>query len=103
LNVTANTPPLLGTYPASEVAPGATIMVTPSAPPSDNGTLNVALSAPGFDGVLAIDGRGVITVSHAGPNGVHTITVTATDNCGAISTSTFVLTVAPPRRRSVSH
>src|SRR5205085_7137182 len=36
---------------------------------------------------------GVISISNALPNGTHTITVRATDNCGAVTDSQFILTV----------
>ena len=94
VNVTANTAPTLGSYPASSVAAGGSTTVTPGAAPSDNGTINsLTASAPGFTGTLSVNAAGVVSVSNAGPAGPFTVTVTATDNCGASSTASFSLTV----------
>jgi uncharacterized protein YjdB len=43
--------------------------------------------------MVTIDTNGLVTVTNAGPAGSYTVTVTATDNCGA-QTRTFTLTVA---------
>jgi trimeric autotransporter adhesin len=96
VNVTANTAPVQGTYAATTVATAAGTTVTPSAAPTDNGTITtVTAAAPGFTGTLSVNSTtGVVTVGAAAPAGVFTVTVTATDNCGATSTSTFQLTVA---------
>lgn len=93
VNVTANTPPSLGTYPASRVSLGGSINVIPSAGPSETlGSLSA--SAPGFSGILTANkGSGMIVISNAGPAGNYTVTITATDDCGASSSKTFALTV----------
>ncbi|MGH9846707.1 MAG: cadherin repeat domain-containing protein, partial [Blastocatellia bacterium] len=95
--VTANTPPALGVYPATSLNLGGGATVTPAGAPSDNGSItNLAASiAPGgFAGTLSINQTtGAVTVSNAGPKGSYTVTVTATDNCGAASTRAFPLTV----------
>lgn len=91
-----NAAPTLGTYPNTSVNAGAGTTVTPNAAPSDtNGSVtSVTAAAPGFTGTFSGNpATGVITVNNAGPAGVHTVTVTATDNCGATSTTTFQLTV----------
>jgi hypothetical protein len=95
VNVTDNTPPSLGTYPATQVNAGAGTTVMPSAPPSDNSSIqSLTASAPGFSGTLAGNpATGAITITNANPPGSYTVTVTATDNCGATSTATFSLTV----------
>jgi len=96
VNVTANPPPALGDYPSTSVAFGGGATVTPSGPPSDNGSISsVTATAPGFTGALAVNAAtGVVTVSGAGPAGIFPVTVKATDNCGAMTTKTFTLTVA---------
>ncbi len=96
VNVTANSPPTLGTYGATNVVVGAGNTVTPSAPPSDNGTIStITASAPLFTGTFSVNtGTGVVTVSNAGPAGVYTVTVLATDACGDTSQTTFQLTVS---------
>jgi Cadherin-like domain len=69
--------------------------VTPNAAPTDNGTVStVTASAPSFTGTLTGNATtGVITVQTAGPGGSYTVTVTATDNCGTTTTTTFQLVV----------
>jgi uncharacterized repeat protein (TIGR01451 family) len=95
VNVTANTPPVQGNYSASNVNAGAGTTITPSAAPTDNALItSIVASAPGFTGGFNVNtATGVITVTNAGPMGAFTVTVTATDNCGATSAKTFVLTV----------
>ncbi len=96
VNVIANSPPALGSYPnAGPLAVGGGTTVTPTAAPADNGSVTgLAAAAPGFGGTLTANpATGVVTVTNAGPSGVYTVTVTATDNCGATSTATFQLTV----------
>lgn len=97
VNVTPNTPPTLGVYPATNIATvGGSDTVTPGAAPSDNGTIvTLTAVAPGFTGTLTGNpATGVISVTNAGPVGSYTVTVTATDNCGATTTTTFTLSVA---------
>jgi trimeric autotransporter adhesin len=95
VNVTANSAPVLGVYPAGSATTGLGSTVTPGAAPSDNGAVaTLTASAPGFTGSFSGNPTtGVITVSNAGPAAVYTVTVTATDNCGSTSTATFSLTV----------
>jgi hypothetical protein len=96
VDVTANTPPVLGTWPDTVLATGAGADVTPSAPPSDNGTVTslTAATTAGFTGSLSGNpATGVITIANAGPAGAWPVTVTATDNCAATTTRNFTLTV----------
>lgn len=91
--------PTLGNYPATgPINVGTGVTVTPTVSPSQSPTLgSVTASAPGFTGSFSVNKTtGVVTVSNAGPAGVHTVTVTATDNCGATATQTFNLTVNGP-------
>ncbi len=96
ITVTANTPPALGAYPnTGPINTGSNTTITPSTAPTDNGTVaSLAASAPGFTGTFnGTPATGVITVANAGPAGNYTVTVTATDNCGAAATTTFTLAV----------
>ncbi|HNG31486.1 MAG TPA: putative Ig domain-containing protein, partial [Blastocatellia bacterium] len=95
VNVTANTPPTVGTYANTTVATGGGIIVTPSAAPADNCSIaGVTASAPGFTGSFSGNtSTGAVTISNAGPSGTYTVTVTVTDNCGATTQQTFTLTV----------
>ena len=96
VNVTANTAPVLGTYGASTATTGGTTAVTPSAVPSDNGSVvSVTASASGFTGTFTGNPTtGVITITNAGPVGSYVVTVTATDNCGTTITTTFTLAIS---------
>ena len=100
VNVTANAAPTLGTYGSTTLIAGNGTTVTPSAAPTDNGSVaTVTASAPGFTGTFSGNAAtGVITISNAGPaSGTpYVVTVTATDNCGSTTTSTFNLTVNAP-------
>jgi uncharacterized protein (TIGR03437 family) len=95
INVTANTKPALGTYSATGIGFGASATVTPSAAPVDNGSItSIAAAAPNFAGTFSVNPTtGAVTISNARPGGDYTVTVTATDNCGAVTTTTFPLTV----------
>ncbi len=98
LSVTVNPNPLpaLGTYPATSVTVGGAVTVLPSAVPSDNGSVvTLTASAPGFTGTLVGNpATGTITVTNVNSPGNYTVSVTATDNCGARTTRTFTLTAA---------
>ncbi len=100
VNVTANTPPTLGTYlAAGPINAGGGITVTPSGPaPSDNGTVSsITATASGFTGSFSGNPvTGAITITNAGPAGFFIVTVTATDNCGVTATTTFSLFVNCP-------
>ena len=98
VSVTSNPVPVLGTYPTTNVAGGASTTVTPDAVPTDNGTVaTLTAAAPGFTGTFSGNpATGVITVTNANPPGSYSVTVTATDNCGATSTATFTLNVNNP-------
>ncbi|MBX7222261.1 MAG: pre-peptidase C-terminal domain-containing protein [Blastocatellia bacterium] len=96
VNVTVNTAPTL-TYAAATVATGGSRIVSPATGPSDNGSVaGIAVQSQGtFTGTVSVNSAtGVVTVANAGPNGTHTITIRATDNCGTTTDATISLTVA---------
>jgi hypothetical protein len=67
-------------------------VVTPIEPPA--GFAGFAVSAPDFRGDLSVDQTtGVVDISRARPVGNHTVTVNATDLCGATLTRSFTLIV----------
>jgi hypothetical protein len=99
VNVSANTAPSLGAYPAAQVAPGGGTTVTPDTAPADNGSVTAlgAAAVPAFGGTLTGNpATGVVTVANAPAGGNYTVTVTATDNCGATNQATFGLGVCGP-------
>ncbi|MBL8243133.1 MAG: hypothetical protein JNL89_03035, partial [Rhodanobacteraceae bacterium] len=70
--------------------------INPATGPSDNGSITSIQLLPqgGYGGTISINSTtGVITLSNATPIGSHTISVRATDNCGAFTDSSFQLTV----------
>ena len=95
VNLNPNTNPTL-TYAASSVGLGSGRTINPATGPSDNGSITSIQLLPqgGYGGTISINSTtGVITLSNATPVGSHTISVRATDNCGAFTDSSFQLTV----------
>lgn len=97
VNVTANPPPVLGAYPApAPLLAGASVEVTPSAAPADNGSLvSVVASVPGaYTGSVSVNPTtGVVMLSNVRPAGTFTANLTATDNCGATTSTSFNFSV----------
>ncbi|MFZ4984610.1 MAG: beta strand repeat-containing protein, partial [Blastocatellia bacterium] len=96
--VSGNTAPTL-TYAAATVNSGGTGTVVPATGPGDNGSVvSVDLLNPGtYTGTVTVNSSGVVSISGAAPSGSHTITIRATDNCGATTDATIALMVnAPP-------
>ena len=95
ITVTANTAPVL-TYQNQTVALAGSIMIIPATGPSDNVAVSsiVKQSNGTYTGSISVNNTtGVIAVSNAAPAGTHTITIRATDNCGATTDASFTLTV----------
>ncbi len=84
VNVTPNTPPSLA-YSSVNIGVGNGASQNPSSGLSDNGSVtNVSiLSAGTYAGVISVSSIGTLSLSNATPAGNHSITVRATDNCGA--------------------
>ncbi len=98
VTVTPNSAPTLGNYPTTTIPQGSGTTVTPDAAPSDNVTItSITASAPAFTGTFSVNTTsGTVTISNAAPVGAYTVTVTATDNCDVITTTSFLLNVDPP-------
>ena len=95
VTVTANTAPVL-TYSNQTLLSGAALNISPATGPSDNGLIStIALLSQGtYTGTIGVNNStGVVAISNAAPIGMHTITVRATDNCGAQTDASFTLTV----------
>jgi uncharacterized repeat protein (TIGR01451 family) len=100
VNVTANTAPTLSYNDPPLVSTGSSVNVSPATPPSDNGSITSfavqSVSPASFAGTVSVDNAGVVSVTNASPGGSYTVTVRATDNCGAFTDATFVLNVNQP-------
>ena len=100
VSVTPNAATTFGTYSNTIVQLNGGGTVTPSVAPTDNGTftLTVAASPNTLNDDLSVNQTtGVVTIAGAEPFGTYTVTVTATDNCGATSSANFQVVVnAPP-------
>ncbi len=98
VTVTSNTAPTL-TYGNQSVAASGSLTINPATGPSDNGTLSsIAVQSQGsYTGTISVNnGTGIISLSGAKPSGQHTITIRATDNCGAPTDTAFTLNVSGP-------
>jgi len=96
VTVTANSAPVLS-YSNQSVALGGALTINPASGPSDNGTVSsiIVQSQGTYTGSISVNNStGVISISGAAPAGTHTITIRATDNCGATTNASFTLTVS---------
>ena len=103
VDVTPNAPPDIGGYAAATIPLAGSVAIAPSVPPADSGGIkSVVATAPGFDGTLSVDQiTGTVTVTNARPAGQYIVSVTASDNCDAASTTTFDLNVLPATTSTV--
>ena len=94
LNVSANSSPNLS-YGNQSVDSGDATSVNPATGPGDNGSVvSIAVQDTAtYTGTISVDAAGVVSISNAQPVGSHTITIRATDNCGAIVDAMFELQV----------
>ncbi|MFN6963200.1 MAG: Calx-beta domain-containing protein [Pyrinomonadaceae bacterium] len=95
--VTANPAPTLTFNNPSSIQLNGSTTVNP-ATSGDNGTVSYALQGQGtYTGTISVNSStGAVSISNAAPAGTHTITVRATDNCGATTDASFSLTVVTP-------
>jgi Calx-beta domain len=95
--VTPNTAPTLIYQDQAAVVFNGSLTVNPVAIPSDNGSVKsiVKQSSGTFTGDITVNSAtGGVFITNAAPAGTHTITIRATDNCGAITDRSFTLTVS---------
>jgi uncharacterized repeat protein (TIGR01451 family) len=94
----SNAEPTLA-YDSQALAPNGSLNINPTIGPADDGTVTsiVAQSTGTYTGGLSIDNTtGVVSFSNAAPIGDHTITIRATDSCGAFTDASFILHVSSP-------
>ncbi len=99
VNEQANPAPTLGNYADSTIVENCKLVLTPDAAPADNELVeSVTGEGPeGFTGDISVDAvTGTVTVTGNGPVGSHAITITATDNHGAVFQRVFTLNVVAP-------
>ncbi|HLN96841.1 MAG TPA: FG-GAP-like repeat-containing protein, partial [Pyrinomonadaceae bacterium] len=94
ITVTANAAPTL-TYQNQSVALNGSLTINPATGPADNGTVSIIKQSSGtYTGDISVNEiTGVVSISNAAPEGTHTITIRATDNCAATTDASFTLTV----------
>jgi trimeric autotransporter adhesin len=96
VNVTPNTPPGLGMYPATSGLIYDVLTIAPNFAPGDNGSIvNLTAAVPHlpFGQLNANPVTGVVTHEARGPAGSFVATVSAQDNCFATTQTTFPLTI----------
>ncbi len=94
VNVAANASPSLS-YPITGVALNGATTITPNTG-SDNGSItgfSIVSVVPPLTTAPTVNASGVVSVTNAAPFGLHTVTVRATDNCGATTDTSFTLNV----------
>ena len=93
VTVTQNTAPMIG-YGNVTVGFNDSATNLPSLAEDNGAIVDYALQDTGsYGGNISVDFTGLVTISGAAPSGTHTITIRATDDCGASSDTSFTLTV----------
>jgi hypothetical protein len=88
-------PPTL-TYSNQAVPVNESLIINPATGPSDDVTVSsIAVQSVGsYTGGISVNNEtGAVSISNAVPGGTHSLTIRATDNCGAITDASFLLTV----------
>jgi hypothetical protein len=94
--VTANTAPTLSYSTPQSVGFNGSLNLTPTAA-TDNGSIigyAVQSVVPALTTTPTVNASGVVSITNAQPAGSHTITIRATDNCGATKDASFMLNVS---------
>jgi predicted outer membrane repeat protein len=100
VSVTPNAPPVLSypNGPHSVVSGGSLIVNSTSA--SDNvaiASFSLVDASNTFTGTVVVNNAtGAVSITNAGPPGSYSVTVRATDNCGASTAASFTLNVSCP-------
>lgn len=95
VSVLPNDQPVL-TYAPIGVPLSGSGSINPSLGPSDLGSITsiVVQSTGSYTGTISVDTGGVVSYANAAPVGTHTVTIRATDNCGATRDAAIALTVS---------
>lgn len=84
-------------YAQQSVRAGASFTLPPTIGPLPAGafqSVSVLSVAPsGFAGSINVDLSGVVSINNAGPAGNYTVTIRATDTCGAMADASFIIRV----------
>jgi hypothetical protein len=94
--VVANPVPVLTYATPSAVVFNNSLVINPATGPSDNTSVSsISVQSTGtYTGTINVNNTtGVVSISNAAPAGTHTITIRATDSCGASTNASFTLTV----------
>jgi hypothetical protein len=94
--VVANPAPVLTYATPSAVIFNNSLVINPATGPSDNTSVSsISVQSTGtYTGTISVNNTtGVVSISNAAPAGTHTITIRATDSCGAFTDASFTLTV----------
>ncbi len=94
--VTANSAPALSYQSTQPVVFGGTLNIAPTAASDDGSVTYQVLAGHGLATAPSVNGTGEISITNAQPAGAHSITVRATDNCGATTDVSFTLHVQSP-------
>lgn len=93
VNVSANTPPELA-YAAQTIELNGSGNFSPTAGPSDNGSLTMSVFSTGtYQGGINVAANGVVSLTNARPSGTHTLRIRALDNCSVAQIVDVPLTI----------
>jgi hypothetical protein len=104
INVAPNQPPDLVYAEQETVTSGASRLITPLVAIDQNAIQSITLQSAGtYTGSISVDNlTGVVSVGNGAPDGNHTISIRATDSCGAITDASFSLIVGDAKTLAVS-
>ncbi|MEQ1607114.1 MAG: MBG domain-containing protein [Pyrinomonadaceae bacterium] len=96
VTVNPNTPPTVTYNNPAPIVFGQSGVTVPTATAMDNGSITgyaIHSIVPPLTTPPTVNASGVVSITNAQPIGAHVITVRSTDNCGAVTDSSFTLVV----------